>query len=164
MFSHSSGSTFASCKSFVSNLRTPVVNLRQRVACCVVLALLMPEASQVHSRSQFPGFCLLLTNNLNGFVKAHFGLGFGRWALGVGDLRLALTCFRLVFGVSLTCLRPVLDLPETCLRFVLTHSSLFISSPPAFSLYYFPTLYSSFLMEDTAVRSHEDCRDRRDTP
>ena len=66
----------------IESFGEPVVNLRQHVACFVVLALLLPQPRQAHHGAEFEGFGLLLLSDVDGFQEAGFGLCFRIWALG----------------------------------------------------------------------------------
>src|SRR5712692_9994604 len=90
----------------IKPLGEPAVDLRQCVACCVVLALLLPEASEAHHGSQLQGLGTLAAGNLDGLVKTGFSfrlrLGARCWALGAGVFGLVLTCLELARDLSWT--------------------------------------------------------------
>src|SRR5262249_44553644 len=54
-------------------LRKPLVNRSQQFARLLWLSLIAPEACEAHRGTEFPGFRLLPTGNLDGAPKAGFG-------------------------------------------------------------------------------------------
>src|SRR5262245_20014393 len=84
----------------------PAIELSQYRAGFCSLPLLVPQPAQTHPRAELQGFCSLLLSDLDGLVKAHFGLrlGSGNQVLGI-RVRLLSTGPGLVLGWRATRVR-----------------------------------------------------------
>ena len=56
----------------VQPLAEPGINLCEELACCIVLPLLLPEATQAHSGSQLQGLRLLVARHLKRLTETRF--------------------------------------------------------------------------------------------
>ena len=56
----------------VQPLREPLIDIRQHRPCFVSLAVLLPQATQAHRRSQFQGFGVLAAGNCQGLEETVF--------------------------------------------------------------------------------------------
>src|SRR4029453_9881067 len=57
----------------VQPLAEPGIDLWQELACSIALPLLLPEATQAHGGSEFPGLRLLLARTLKSLTETGFG-------------------------------------------------------------------------------------------